>query len=59
MSAPLREASPGSQAGGGAVASRPAVESHRYATPSVREMTRAETDDQRRLVSQSLLAKPA
>jgi hypothetical protein len=32
---------------------------HTYGTPSVREMTPAETEAQRRLVRASLLAKPA
>ena len=32
---------------------------HTFGTPSVREMTAAETEAQRRLVRASLLAKPA
>ena len=52
------DARKGPEAASGVRQALAATQAHRYAVPTVREMTRADTDAQRRLVRASVLAKP-
>lgn len=54
----LMNASKGPEAASGARQTLAAAQAHRFVVPAVREMTRADTDAQRRLVRASVLAKP-
>lgn len=54
----LMNARKGPEAAGGVRLVPAAAREHRYVVPTVREMTRDDTDAQRRLVRASLLAKP-
>lgn len=54
----LMNASKGPEAASAVRRTPAAARAHRYEVPTAREMTRADTDAQRRLVRASLLARP-